>query len=277
MKIISLAALLLLLAIEAACSPAPPQPMMLATTSTIPPSLPATYTPTVLATMVAGCERQTGMIEQACTSPSTGLRYWLSLPKPAAIPREEKPPLLIYLHGFNHSGNQLILVADGGIPARIENGLELPMIVISPQCPFNDNWQSSSMVERLSKLIKEAVDRYDADEERVLLTGFSMGGDGVWALGIAHPEQFAALVPVASWYEKIDQICALKDVPVWDFQSERDEIVASRFARQMTAALQQCGGTARLTLFDTLSHEESSTEAYRTEELYRWLDGQREK
>jgi predicted peptidase len=105
----------------------------------------------------------------------------------------------------------------------------------------------------------------------VFLTGFSMGGDGVWALGIAHPEQFAALAPVGSWYWKPDLACALKDMPVWVFQGEVDEIVAPRFAQDMVRALEKCGGTVQLTLFPKAGHEESSMLAYGTDELYTWF------
>jgi len=215
------------------------------------------------------CSVIPGKIEQSCTSARTGLKYWLYLP-PAGT-ENEKPPLLVYLHGFSHSGSDLNRLLAGGLPAQIENGRSLPMIVVSPQCPVGENWQYGAMVDRLSQFFSEMVTQYGADPRRVSLTGFSMGGDGVWALGIAHPEQFTALAPVASWYRKEEIVCALKDVPVWDLQGEQDRIALPAYAKKMTAALEHCGGNVKLTLFPDADHEGSSRQAYGMDELYSWF------
>jgi predicted peptidase len=198
------------------------------------------------------------------------LYYWLSLPAQGSLTPGESPPLILYLYGFNHSGSHLVLVLGGGAALQIKLGRDLPALVVSPQCPSGENWQSADMVERLSKLVDEVVTQYGADPQRVYLTGFSMGGDGAWALGIAHPEQFAALAPVGSWYWKPDRVCALKETPVWVFQGEKDEIVAPRFAQDMVSALEKCGGNVKLTLFPKAGHEETSTLAYGMDELYTW-------
>jgi len=211
---------------------------------------------------------------QACTSPATDLRYWLYLPA-AQAPRE-KLPLLVYLHGFSHSGSNLDRLLSGGVPAELESGRELPMVVVSPQCPKGDNWQYAEMVERLSRLVAEVVAGHDLDAQRVYLTGFSMGGDGVWALGLAHPEQFAALAPVASdWGADPQAMCALQGVPVWVFQSEKDQLVSPRHATSVVGALKQCGGEVQLTLFPDAGHEGTSRIAYSMDEMYEWFLEQR--
>jgi predicted esterase len=98
-----------------------------------------------------------------------------------------------------------------------------------------------------------------------------MGGDGVWALGIAHPEQFAALAPVGSWYVAPKNMCVLRDVPVWDFQGEADMIVPPTFAKNIVDVLKRCGGNVRLTLFPGEGHEQSSSHAYGMDKLYQWF------
>jgi predicted peptidase len=215
----------------------------------------------------ANCERGMNTIEFGCTSPATGLHYLLALPQT----QDGKPPLLIYLHGFSHSGTNLEVVLTGGVPAEIEKGRQLPMIVVSPQCPAGENWQYGDMVPRLNRFVDEMIATYGADPDRTYLTGFSMGGDGVWTVGAAYPAQFAALAPIGSRYSDDKAICALRDVPVWDFQGESDEFVSPDFARNMTAALQKCGGRVKLTLYPETGHEPSSRNAYATDALYSWL------
>ena len=49
------------------------------------------------------------------------------------------------------------------------------------------------------------------DTNRVYLTGLSMGGYGTWKLGLAHPERFAALVPICGGGNMIDAILGPRD------------------------------------------------------------------
>jgi len=134
---------------------------------------------------------------------------------------------------------------------------------------------ASEMVARLSRLVTELIGSYNLDPGRVYVTGFSMGGDGTWALGIAHPEQFAALLPVSRWYRKYDLVCALKALPVHVYQSELDEVVPAPIAKKMTADLEVCGGNVQLTLFPEGRHNETCGIAYARDEIYQWLDAQK--
>jgi len=246
----------------------------------IPPTtVPSTSTPIPTDTPVPtpgtlpNCERAAGRVQQACTSPETGLHYWAYVPSDSA----NSPaglPLLVYLHGFGHSGSNLDLILTGGVSAEIEKGRTPALMVVSPQCPFSDNWQSVEMVERLSRFVDEMVDTYQADPDRVYLTGFSMGGDGVWAVGQAHPQQFAALLPVASdWYPRDPTaMCVLRDTPIWVFQSEKDEVVSPKYAKNNVDSIQRCGGAEiQLTLFSTGWHEQTSQQVYAMAEIYEWL------
>lgn len=49
----------------------------------------------------------------------------------------------------------------------------------------------------------EAMDvmrgRFDIDDQRVYLSGHSMGGHGTWHVGLTHTDEFAALGPSAAW------------------------------------------------------------------------------
>lgn len=257
-----------------ACRPA----LMDAETSTPAPSVDASSAPslepTSLTPTVPDCEDRPGMIQQICTSSATGLQYWAYKPSPALPVPQSGLPLLIYLHGFSQSASNLDLLLYGGIPAEIEKGRTLPLMTISPQCPAGENWQSPQMVEKISQFVAEMVEVYQLDHGRVYLTGFSMGGDGVWAVGSAHPKQFAALVPVASdWFARDpSELCGLINTPIWVFQSEEDEFVSPQYARDNAAAIQQCGGTnIRLTLFSNGGHENTSREVYAMDEMYQWL------
>ncbi len=237
------------------------------------PSLVPTDTPVPTATTALSCREMKGFIGKICTEPVTGLDYLVYAPVDAPA-SDAGMPLLVYLHGFSMSGSDPEVLFFGGIPAELEKGRALPMVVVSPQCPYAENWQTPQMVERLSRFVDEMIVTYAADPSRVILTGFSMGGDGTWALGQAHPDQFAALAPVSSDWVSRDaaSMCVLKDMPIRVFQSEADELVNPKYAQQNLAQVQECGSSQiELTLFPSGGHEATAKQVYAMDDLYQWF------
>lgn len=129
-----------------------------------------------------------------------------------------------------------------------------PFIVISPQCPTDTRW--IDLIEKLNTLLEHILATYPVDKNRVHLTGLSMGGQGAWCLAAFHPEKFAAVVPICGPifpdYEK--KLCALKNIPVWVFHGEKDEMVSVKNSYRMAEKLQACGGNVRLTIFPDENH-----------------------
>jgi dienelactone hydrolase len=64
--------------------------------------------------------------------------------------------------------------------------------------PFGFDWQDWGRLDAL-EVLDEVKARYPIDPDRVYLTGHSMGGHGVWQVGLAHPDRFAAIGPGAGW------------------------------------------------------------------------------
>ena len=72
--------------------------------------------------------------------------------------------------------------------------------VITPtnRRPYGFDWQDwgrRDFEEVFEKVMKE----YPIDPDRVYLAGSSMGGQGVWHIGLHDPSRFAALAPQAGW------------------------------------------------------------------------------
>ena len=64
--------------------------------------------------------------------------------------------------------------------------------------PFGFDWQDWGRLDAL-EVLNNALASYPVDPDRVYLTGHSMGGHGVWHVGLAHPDLFAAMGPGAGW------------------------------------------------------------------------------
>jgi dienelactone hydrolase len=63
---------------------------------------------------------------------------------------------------------------------------------------FGFDWQDWGRLDFL-EVFEQAKKNFKVDEDRVYLTGHSMGGHGVWHIGLSHPDLFAAIAPSAGW------------------------------------------------------------------------------
>jgi predicted peptidase len=190
------------------------------------------------------------------------MKYLLYLPKD--YDQKDSWPLLLFLHGAGERGDDLNLVKKHGPPKLIEEGHEFPFIVVSPQCPRNRRWEPFE----LAALLDEIVEKHKVDQDRISVTGLSMGGFGTWSLAAFQPDRFAALVPICGGGEPI--IARLfKPIPAWVFHGAKDTVVPLERSEKMVEAMKQAGGNIKFTVYPEAGHD-SWTESYANPELYEW-------
>jgi len=209
------------------------------------------------------------------TSPSAGLNYLLYLPDEYGKDPQQEWPLIIYLHGANEKGNNPESLKKQPLPEMLEERVDFPFIVASPQLhpDFND-W--SDVIDSLNILLDEIQDTISVDSQRVYLTGISMGGAGTWQFALRNPQHFAALVPIAGyyldeWWTVPSNLCALRAIPVWEFHGGQDGNVPLHGAEILVDAFKACGGNIQFTVYPDADHEETWRQAYADLELYNWL------
>jgi len=66
--------------------------------------------------------------------------------------------------------------------------------------PYGFDWEDWGRLDAL-EVLEIAQQRWDIDPQRIYLTGHSMGGHGVWQVGVMAPDRFAAIGPSAAWPE----------------------------------------------------------------------------
>ena len=204
------------------------------------------------------------------------LSYLLYLPSRYGADPQESWPLILFLHGMGERGNDLELVKTHGIPKVVEERDDWPFVAVSPQCPADSWWVGE--IDALVALLDEVTARYAIDEDRIYLTGLSMGGYGTWHLAALYPQRFAAIVPICGGGVPVlgfpEKVCALKDVPVWAFHGAKDPLVRLEESERLVETLRACGGNVRFTVYPEAGHD-SWTETYNNPELYAWLLQQR--
>lgn len=195
-----------------------------------------------------------------------GCNYLLFLPESYGED-EKKWPLMLFLHGAGERGNDLQLVKKHGPPKIVENQKDFPFIVVSPQCP-KDRWWNDDL-DVLINLLDDVVAKYEVDEQRIYLTGLSMGGYGTWALGSRYPDRFAAIAPICGG-GMLPMAFGLTDMPIWAFHGAKDAVVPVEESEQMVELINKRGGNAKLTVYPDAGHD-SWTETYDNQEFYDWL------
>lgn len=195
--------------------------------------------------------------------------YFLYLP-PGIETGDREWPVLIYLHGRSLRGDDLDLVTRYGIPSLLARGRHLPFIVLAPQLPDGQHWVDA---DRAWKLLEEAVlDRYAVDEDRIYLTGFSMGGGGAWRFAARHADRLAAAVPISASTPPPSEAWtdALSDLPMLVYHGDEDPLAPYEPAVAMVEHLREAGQEIDLITLEGEGHG-IVQDVYRDPQLYVWL------
>jgi len=191
------------------------------------------------------------------------LNYLLVKPKTENI----KKPLIIFLHGSGERGNDLEKLKVHG-PLKYIKSNPLDAYILAPQCPENKYWDA----EELFLLINKVVTDNKIDTNRIYLTGLSMGAWGAWNLAYAHPEMFAALVPIAGFVDRVPLIegCKIAKIPIRMFHGLLDNVVDVQYSVSIYKKLKDCNKDIQLEIFDNAFHD-SWSRVYDNSEIYNWM------
>ena len=214
-------------------------------------------------------EEQPGVQGKAslATHVEVHMDYLMYLPKD--YDTQDKWPLILFLHGAGERGDDLELVKVHGPPKLIAEGKHFPFIVVSPQCPKQRWWEPIELTSLLDQIVKT----HKVDEDRVCVTGLSMGGFGSWRLAAYTPQRFAAIAPICGggetyWARRFPHL------PVWVFHGAKDTGVPLERSQEMVDALKEAGGNPKLTVYPEAGHD-AWTETYNNPKFYEWLAAQR--
>jgi predicted peptidase len=173
----------------------------------------------------------------------------------------ERLPLIVFLHGDWQDGDdnesQLAGYGNGSmqlIGQAIGGGV--PLVYVAPQTT-GAYWPP----ERIAAVVRDALARWPIDARRVVLTGISDGGTGVWDALKTWPECFAAGVPMSGMTE-LSGLATIRDVPQWIFHGDKDNDTnvvtgyggAMVGSRAVVRALRAMGGRPRYTEYANEQH-----------------------
>ncbi|MDX6306497.1 MAG: hypothetical protein QOI77_3466 [Blastocatellia bacterium] len=250
----------------------------------------------LVASPLAAQKVETGFLDRAVVVNKTEYRYQVFVPR--EFTRTRTWPVIIVLHGGGTYGSDGIRPTDGGFGRVIRSSRNgFPAIVIFPQAHADGTpgWQlegGQAAMAALDKSIKE----FNGDPKRVVLTGYSAGGNGTWSLALRYPERFAAIVPICSFVSQFQGVASKVDypalapaevadpyafiakrvssIPVWIFHGDADKTAPVEGSRKMAAALKAIGANVQYTELPGVDHN-AWDPAYARADLIEWMLKQR--
>ncbi len=190
--------------------------------------------------------------------------------KPAKIDAGKKYPLVLFLHGAGERGSDNVaqLKSFPTVIATDENREKYPCFVLAPQCRADKKWSdvnwsdptSQPLPEKPSEDLQAALAELKAvcnaepvDENRIYLTGLSMGGYGSWDLAERMPEHFAAVAPICGGGDnsKADKLVKL---PIYCYHGDQDQAVPVVRSRGMIEAITKAGGHPKYRELSGIGH-----------------------
>ena len=186
-------------------------------------------------------------------------------------PAKEALPVIVFFHGIGER-RSFESVAGTGL-AKIfcedQNYHGLRVITVSPWCPEPYIWMNLNLP--VTDFIKKAVKHYGADENRVSVTGLSMGGYMTWDIISSSSDLFSAAAPICGG--GIRYMTNMIKTPVRAFHGSKDQVVPLEKSVEMVELLAEHGVFAELTVFPGVGHN-AWDRAYRETDVIEWLISQ---
>lgn len=239
-----------------------------------------------------GAVRPNGFLRLPMADPVDGSTQYCRIYLPDGYDPARRWPLVVNLHGW-HPENP-VPVRWWGVDSRhVAEAERHGVIWAEPHGRGNMDWREAGEDDVL-RCIAGARQWLKVDEDRIYLTGLSMGGAGTWTIAAHNPGLFAAIapvfggwdyrltgrdgwadpeanLPVERWHQENQNrfagIESLNATPVFVTHGDRDEAVPVLYSRYVVTMLQRWG-------YDISYHEipgRAHEEIYARDRIVPWL------
>lgn len=197
--------------------------------------------------------------------------YLLGLPKDW---REEQTyPLVVSLHGSG-TAHPLLLAAGSFAPlsANLPTNDALDHVYyLTPWSRGNYGYHDLAE-EDVLQAVENLQQSVRVDQERVYLTGFSLGGGGAWSLAVRHPDRWAAAAICSGgpWWTPVGQGYGinLSHLPTLFWHGEADTTVQVEETYAMRDELLRYTNAPEVRIITGRGHDFRAEDA---QSIFRWL------
>ncbi|MBR7184204.1 MAG: hypothetical protein IKD37_01210 [Clostridia bacterium] len=220
-----------------------------------------------------------------------GIRMAYSLYVPSNYTLDKQYPVLLYLHGAGHRGDDNARTLSD-IVYCFFNHENVPVdeaIVLVPQCPSGMQWvdypwsqqnyllsnvKQSQAMTTLIEILDKVEAEYSTDKSRYYIYGISMGSYGTFDILARYADRFTAAIAISGGGPK-DAADVLKNVPIWAVHSDDDTTVSVEGTREMVRLIREAGGTQMNYTEVTGRNHKMGVFTASNSELFEWLFSQK--
>ncbi|MEL4455852.1 dienelactone hydrolase family protein [Lutimonas vermicola] len=187
---------------------------------------------------------------------------------PEGATAANKRPLVLRLHGAAQANSP---TAHQSTACLVEPGFEgKDVFILSP----NSNgalWETQANIQQILALLDLTTSNLNVDSDKVVITGYSDGGNGSWFFAQFYSNLFAASIPMATSYDTFKNPGKI-NIPLYVIHGSEDDL----FPLEMTQAFVEesiaAGSDITFVVADGLVHNEPCTYLDEFKEAVSWLE-----
>ena len=194
-----------------------------------------------------------------------GYSYVIKLPD--EFNKKKKYPVIIFLHGGVVARPKSLERRQETLDAfNIPN--EDPSILVAP---IRLEWDWNA--KKIQDMIMDIKSNLKIDENRIYLTGLSMGGRGTFIVAAGLPQTFAAIMPLSPHHGPFSYVPLAEkvaNIPTWLHHSTNDKTSKFSVAKEMADQLDSINTNFVFNVGD-FGHSGWKKEIYSNPDYIRWL------
>ena len=161
-------------------------------------------------------------------------------------------PLILTLHGYSAGHPD----AHKQTACYVEPGLEdMDVIILSPNGGAED-WETLQNDDQLRILIQLSTQYWPVDISKIVVSGYSNGGNGSWYYAETQPGIFSAAIPLAAGYSivKPDGTGRKINIPMYVIHGSEDDLFPLDTVQRWANLSIQAGSDITFVVAEGLGH-----------------------
>lgn len=198
--------------------------------------------------------------------------YWLQVPE--GYDPTKSYPVMLYLHGaYNmrpEDSREQRIAREPGIRPDLDLVAKNNFILVSPITPDAGAWQGENLEIGMA-VLEEFLTNWGGDRNRVYLTGPSAGADACWEFITAHPDLWAAALPLMGPIPSVSRLTTgAAHMPVRTWSGENDTLCRASQVEMAVEALKKAGSNVEFNIMPDTGHG-GWEKVWARPDVYDWL------